>query len=215
MKPILKKILKIVLIFLITTSIVYAVPTAIAFNKWCKKNNLSITGEDFSSDLRKIDKDKIQNIGNDVSSIVEVIEMSVEEAKKNPNAPHSIGEYFDPLGYSVWSYMQMGIDRIFTSYTTISILFGIGVTIAYIVITNKKMNNIIKFSIGYFGVMLIIPPIYMYSYTYRFWSIAQTYSSISKYFYIGYTTMFILMYVINYTIGTKMTKELNENIKNK
>ena len=89
-----------------------------------------------------------------------------------------------------------------------------GVAIAYLVITCRRISTILKFIIGYFGIMIVVPPIYMYTWTYRFWDIGSTYSNMPKYFYIGYTAIFVIMYIVNYKIGVKMTEELNQNIKN-
>ncbi len=215
MKPILKKMLRALLIFVISAIIIYLVPTLINFNNWCKENQLNLFMSDYY-DIRNIDSNKIQNIGDSVSTYLEVLENSLDKTNYEQDSNyHSLAEYFNPLGFSVWSYMQEGLNRIFTQYIVISILSGIAIVIAYIIITSKKMNNILKFFIGYFGIMLIIPPIYMYSFTYRFWDIFQTYSTTPKWFYIGYTAIFILMYVVNYKIGVKMSRELNQAINKK
>ncbi|MCI8548722.1 MAG: hypothetical protein HFJ38_07565 [Bacilli bacterium] len=215
MKPILKKMLRALLIFVISAIIIYLVPTLINFNNWCKENQLNLFMSDYY-DIRNIDSNKIQNIGDSVSTYLEVLENSLDKTNYEQDSNyHSLAEYFNPLGFSVWSYMQEGLNRIFTQYIVISILSGIAIVIAYIIITSKKMNNILKFFIGYFGIMLIIPPIYMYCFTYRFWDIFQTYSTTPKWFYIGYTAIFILMYVVNYKIGVKMSRELNQAINKK
>ena len=203
------------MIFVISAIIIYLVPTLINFNNWCKENQLNLFMSDYY-DIRNIDSNKIQNIGDSVSTYLEVLENSLDKTNYEQDSNyHSLAEYFNPLGFSVWSYMQEGLNRIFTQYIVISILSGIAIVIAYIIITSKKMNNILKFFIGYFGIMLIIPPIYMYSFTYRFWDIFQTYSTTPKWFYIGYTAIFILMYVVNYKIGVKMSRELNQAINKK
>ena len=110
--------------------------------------------------------------------------------------------------------MNMGIQDVLTKYLTISILLGFSIAIAYVVITSKKLNAILKIAIGYLGVMLLIPYVYMYSYTYRFWSISETFHSTPKYFFILYTIIFLVMYLINYLIGKNMAKNLNQTIKN-
>ena len=43
---------------------------------------------------------------------------------------HSIAEYFDPLGYSVWIYMRGEINHMTSQYLVISILLGISTTVA-------------------------------------------------------------------------------------
>lgn len=217
MKPVVKKILKIGSVFTISVIIIYLVFTTISFNNWCKENQIDLFISDYSKlNIKNIDSNKIQNIGDSVGTYLEVMEKSLDKSNYEQDSNyHSVAEYFNPLGFSVWVYMQTGISKVFTQYITLSILSALAITLAYSIITSKKINNILKFLIGYFGIMLIIPPIYMYSFTYRFWDIFQTYSTTPKWFYIGYTAIFILMYVINYKIGVKMTRELNQAINKK
>ena len=60
---------------------------------------------------------------------------------------HSLAEYYDPLGYSVWGYMQSGIVNALTKYLSLSISLGIATAIAYVVITNQKMKPILKLDV--------------------------------------------------------------------
>lgn len=217
MKPVLKKILKIGSVFIISVIIIYLVFTSININNWCKENQINLFMRDYSKlNIKNIDSNKIQNIGDSVGTYAELIQKDLDESDYEPDGEyHSLAEYFNPLGFSVWVYMQTGISKVFTQYIKVSILSALAITLAYIIITSKKINNILKFLIGYFGIMLIIPPIYVYNFTHRFWDIFQTYSTTPKWFYIGYTAIFILMYIINYKIGVKMTRELNQAINKK
>ena len=208
MKLVVKEIGKTLLVFIIATILMYTIFTGISFSNWCKENQVFYSSENLSN----LNRDRIQQMGDRVGRYADAIEESINQT--NEEGYHSIGEYFDPLGFSVWAYISE-IGNIFTRHISTSILSGVAIKIAYVVITNKKMNNILKVVIGYFGVMIIIPPIYSYSYTHRLWDISTMYlHQIPKYFYIGYTLIFLLMYVINYMIGKKMTKDLNDTIKN-
>lgn len=212
MKTILKKIFKTFIIFLTSTIIIYLIFTLSAFYNWCHKNQISIVNH--SDDLLTyLDSNKIQELGERINLSYETMKDSLDTSYYEENSNyHSLAEYYDPLGFCVWSYMQEEISWILNKYLVISILSSISITIAYLVITSK-IKPILKFIIGYLGVMLVIPPIYLYSWTYRFWDILQTYRSTPIYFYIGYTIIFILMYTINYRIGIKMARELNQTIE--
>lgn len=211
MKLIIKKILNSILLFILSTIIIYLIFTISAFYNWSIENQIFINVDKL---LLELNSEKIQELGDYIGNNAKLLEESNNKTHEGENSNyHSLGEYYNPLGFAVWQYFCMEIRDIWNKYINISILSGISIAIAYIIITSKKMNNILKFSLGYFGVMLIIPPIYMYSWTNNFWGILPTYQSMPKYFYIGYTTLFILMYFINYKIGVKMTKELNKNIK--
>jgi hypothetical protein len=205
---VLKKFLKAICLLIASSLIIYLVFTISAFIGWCNENQISIV--DHSDDmLEYLDPDKIQGIGNLVGTMEQVMKDSLQD-----NSYHSLAEDYDPLGFSVWSYMNMGIQDVLTKYLTISILLGFSIAIAYVVITSKKLNAILKIAIGYLGVMLLIPYVYMYSYTYRFWSISETFHATPKYFFLLYTVIFLVMYLINYLIGKNMAKNLNQTIKN-
>lgn len=205
---VLKKFLKAICLLIASSLIIYLVFTISAFIGWCNENQISIT--DHSDDmLEYLDPDKIQGIGNFVGTMEQVMKDSLQD-----NSYHSLAKDYDPLGFSVWSYMNMGIQDVLTKYLTISILLGFSIAIAYVVITSKKLNAILKITIGYLGVMLLIPYVYMYSYTYRFWSISETFHATPKYFFLLYTVIFLVMYLINYLIGKNMAKNLNQTIKN-
>ena len=205
---VLKKFLKAICLLIASSLIIYLVFTISAFIGWCNENQISIV--DHSDDmLEYLDPDKIQGIGNLVGTMEQVKKDSLQD-----NSYHSLAEDYDPLGFSVWSYMNMGIQDVLTKYLTISILLGFSIAIAYVVITSKKLNAILKIAIGYLGVMLLIPYVYMYSYTYRFWSISETFHATPKYFFLLYTVIFLVMYLINYLIGKNMAKNLNQTIKN-
>lgn len=210
MRSIVKKILKTILIFISSTIIIYLLFTVSAFYNWCIENQMFINSDTLLLELKS---DKIQELGDNIGNYAKLLEDSLDESYYEENSDyHSLAEYYNPLGFSVWAYLHAGIEEIWSKYT-ISILSGAAIAIAYTVITSKKMNHIFKFAVGYFGVMIIIPPIYMYSWTYRFLGVLETYKNMPKYFYIGYTAIFVLMYVINYKVGVKIAKELNQTIK--
>lgn len=211
MKSIAKKIFKTILVFIISTIILYLGFTLTNFYAWCNENQLFVNSDTLLSEL---DRNKIQELGDSIGKYAQILEDSLDKSYYEENSDyHSLAEYYNPLGFSIWSHLQLVVKELLNKYFMISILSGVAIAIAYAVITSKKMNNILKVIIGYLGVMLIVPPIYMYSWTYRFWDIPVTYRNTPMYFYIGYTAIFILMYVINYQIGVKMAKELNETIQ--
>lgn len=228
MKPILKKILKILLAFIISTSIIYLIFTIKDFYNWCDRNSLLSIFNPFHSatdDLRMIDSDKIKEIGNNVGTFEAGMKQSLEESPyANDGIDHYIGdghnhtkiaELFDPTGFAVWAYIYNELRDIFVGNISLSIILGIAITIAYIAITAKNINSIVKVIIGYLIPIIIVPQLYMYSYTYRFWDVYTTYFKASpKYFYIIYTIIFILFYIINYIITLKRTERLNKAIKN-
>lgn len=216
MKSILKKSLKILAVFIISTIIIYLAFSTKAFLNWCNKNQLKPFEKELSTEqILSLEKEEIQRIGDEVGLDVQVLEASLDEFfYENDSDYTSLAEFYDPLGFAVWRHMQYGITDITTGNITISILSGVAISIAYAVISSKKLNNILKFILGYVGVMVMFPPIYMYSYTHRFWDLTTTYiNAVPKYFYIGYTLIFILIYSINYIVGRKMTKELNKTIE--
>ena len=180
----------------------------------------------FSDTSRFPDSDKVQRIGDTVEPYLNVLE---EELAKSPylndgqehtitdGHMHTLGEFYDPLSFAIWAHLQNAFDYIFTKYILISILSGAAIAIAYAVITSKKINTILKIVIGYVAIILLVPQILMFSVTHNFYfagNISAVYfNSDLTYFYIGYTILFVLMYMINYIIGKKMTKELNQTIQ--
>ncbi len=212
MKAVIKKLLKILLVLVVSIVSIYLVLTIPAFYGWCDENQIFVNSDEL---LLQLNRDKIQELGDSVGQFAQLMEDDLQRVQNGSyeEEAHSLAEYYDPLGFSVWSYMQREINEVVRQYFTLSIFSGIAVTIAYAVITIKKMNPIFKIAIGYFGVMLMVPPIYMYSWTYRFWDVFTTYGDMPKYFYIGYTVIFVVMYLVNYKVGVKMTQELNEVMK--
>ena len=209
----MKKLLKTLLVFSISTIAIYMIFTLNFFNKRCKEYQFSLFSKKYY-DLRNVDREKIKELGDGISNYAKLLEESHKESDYIENSNyHAIAEDFDPLGYSVWSVFQTEITMITNKYICISILLGVSIGIAYVVITSKKMNNIFKILIGYFLPMLIIPPIYAYNLTYRSWDIFTIYRTVPKYFYIIFTLIFIIIYIINYVIGLRITKKLNETVK--
>ena len=150
------------------------------------------------------------------SSKILVNKDEIEEHTLTDGHTHTLVEFYDPLGFSVWSYLDRVVQDIVEYYAVISIILGISISMAYVVITSKKMKNIFKFIVGYFGVILIIPPVYKYNYTHRFWDISEMYFNTSSIkFYILYTVIFLLIFAINFIISKKVAQKLNEEIKSK
>ncbi len=220
MKAFVKKLLKVLLIFILSAIVLYTILTGILFYRCCNALDIHILGDDYLPD-----SSKVQNIGDAIEPYLNILE---EELEKSPylndseehyatdGHDHTLGEFYDPLSFAIWTHLRAAIHYVFTKYILISILVGAAIAIAYAVITSKKINIILKVVIGYVAIILVIPQILMFNITHNFYfagNISAVYfNSNLIYFYIGYTILFILMYVVNYIIAKKMTKKLNETI---
>ena len=217
MKSLMKKLLKILLIFTISSLIIYIFLTAKDFLKISEKYQLFpiyVVRED------GFDKEMIQELGDEITLFANMIEESAVYKNDGQNHfigdghEHTIGDFYDPIGYSAWSLLQANVYNLFSSYISISIALGIVIAIAYGIITSKNINKVLKFIIGYVGVIIVFPPLYMYSWTGRFWDFKAMYlNGDSTFFYLAYTIIFILICLINYVISKKITKSLNKAIK--
>ena len=193
MKTIFKKLLKILLIFILCSLILYCTLTAITFYRLFDAIDIHL----FSDTSRLPDSDKVQRIGDTVEPYLNVLE---EELAKSPYLNdgqehtitdghiHTLGEFYDPLSFAIWAHLQNAFDYIFTKYILISILSGAAIAIAYAVITSKKINTILKIVIGYVAIILLVPQILMFSVTHNFYlagNISAVYfNSDLTYFYI-------------------------------
>lgn len=218
MKNFIIKFLKIVLVFLLSTIITY--------NCFLVKNYFVICDEfqvgDMSGDaILHLDKEKIKDLGDSVRTIADLLEEDASKSNEERSTiysedgeVYSISDLYDPLGFSVQMQIEHIISRLFYENISISIMIGITVTFAYTVITMKKLNNVVKVLLGYLGVMIVFPPLCMYSWTGRFWELTTMYwYAAPKYFYVVYTLIFVVMYIINCVVSTKLTKQLNEMVK--
>lgn len=213
MKSVVIKFLKTIPIFIISTVTIYMVFTIGYFLSWANDNQLKIFTKDLASEIPSLDKDKIQEMGDYVGSYAELLEYSIEEQNEEESDSYLIGEHYDPLGFSVWSYLREIFLEIIDRYDTFSMVLGIATTTAYIIITSKSISSMLKFILGYIGPMLIMPPIYTYISNFRLIPFWETYSKgIPKIFYIVYTAIFVLIYIVNYIVGRNMAKELNKSI---
>lgn len=223
MKKAIIKLIKTLFICFLSILIIYLfLTTKYAFEVF---NELDIKLNIFGNmtPLVDVNPETLDELGNEIESFADLIR---EEANKsiyknddqshylNDGHIHSIGEFFNPTGYSAWQLLNFLIINTLSNYTNISIALGIVSALAYAIITSKSLNNILKLILGYIGIILVFPPIYMYTWTFRFWSIKEMYfNSDSKTFYIAYTLIFILVYIVNYLIGKFMTNKLNKAIK--
>lgn len=214
MKSVVMKTVKTILIFIISTVTIYMVFTIGYFLSWANENQLKLFTNDLASEIPFLDKDKIQEMGDYVGDYAELLEYSLEVRNFEEGDTYIIAEHYDPLGFSIWTYLRRAVVRIIDRYDTLSIFLGIATTTAYIIITSKNINNIFKFILGYIGPILIIPPIYTYICHFRLLNIFAMYSrGIPKIFYIVYTAIFVLIFIINYIVGRNMARELNRTIE--
>ena len=206
MKEYIKSALKILVILIASIMLTYLILKVKDFYLWCNKMQFSLIEKD-DKQIEELDKEKIDNLG------LSIYEYSVGIAKDYKGTEY---EEYNALGIAIWQKFQMYMKNIVRGNISFSIFFGILLTIAYIVITNKRMSNFTKFLIGYISIIIVFPPLYMYSYTGRFWDLATMYiHSMSKYFYIIYTIIFFIIYIVNYKINSRISKELNEALKKK
>lgn len=224
------KIIKIGLVFIFSTVVIYLTMAIGKFISVCHVYQIPLPLT-FSEEAREnyilnLNPEKLEELGQNVSIFEGVMKQAKEvslyseEELQNHTLTdgheHTFADFYDPTGFALWGFLDGLVQYIGGKYVINAALFlGISVTIAYAVITSKKMNLALKIVIGYFGMMLAFPPLYMYSWTYRFWKLYEMYwNQDSKRFYAIYTTIFVLIFVINYVIGRKMTRQLNETIRN-
>lgn len=201
----MKNIIKIfiVLVFAVLTS--YLVLTIRDFTLWCNKMQFSFINTE-EEQLNNLDVEKIQYLGESIKGL----SVAIEENFKGTEY-----EKYNSLGITIWKTFQLQMNDIVKGNVNMSLVLGVAITLAYIVITSSKISNSLKLLIGYFGIMIIFPPLYMYMYTGRLWDIMTMYVyNAPKAFYIVYTLIFVVMYVIKYNINSKFTTELNRTIKN-
>lgn len=217
MKNVIKKLLKVLLIFTISSLIIYIFLTTKDFLKISEKYQLFPI---YVVRENGFDKEMIQELGDEITLFANMLEESAVYKNDGQNHfigdghEHTIGDFYDPIGYSAWSLLQANVYNLFSNYISISIALGIVIAIAYGIITSKKINKVLKFIIGYVSIIIIFPPLYMYSWTGRFWDFKAMYlNEDSTFFYLAYTIIFILICLINYAISKRITKNLNKAIK--
>lgn len=220
MRNFIIKFLKIFLVFLISTLITYNCFLAKNYFDICNEYQVGIIYED---NIVNLDNEKINGLGNSVRVFADLLEGEKNKTTEKSSNVHSgnseeysFADSYDSLGFSVRTQIEHIMNRLFKSSITISVLIGTAITFAYTIITLKNLNPIIKIIIGYISVMIAFPPICMYSWTGRFWELKTMYwYSAPKCFYVVYTSIFLCIYIINYIISAKFTKQLNKFVKNK
>lgn len=214
MKKILVKLVKIVLVFLMSTLVVYS---GLVYQ------NLQQIEEEYqlSAEPQNLDAEKVKDLGDTVQDFADMLE---EEADKSPykddglehtiddGHDHSIGEFYDSLGISTMSVLRSVILNLLDSYDLLfSECIGVAIAIAYAVITSKKLKTMLKILIGYCCLMIVFPPLYMYSWTYRFWKPTDMYcNSDSIRFYIIFTIVVAVMFVVNFVHEKSIADGLNK-----
>ena len=146
MKAVIKKLLKILLVLVVSIVFMFLVLTIPAFYSWCDENQIFVNSDEL---LLQLNRDKIQELGDSVGQFAQLMEDDLQRVQNGSyeEEAHSLAEYYDPLGFSVWSYMQREINEVVRQYFTLSIFSGIAVTIGYAVIRIKKMNTILIIAI--------------------------------------------------------------------
>ena len=200
----MKNIIKIFIILVLAVLTSYLVLTIRDFTLWCDKMQFSFVNTE-EEQFKNLDVEKIQYLGESINGV----SMSIEESFKGTEY-----EKYNSLGITIWKTFQLQMNDIVKGNINMSVILGVIITVAYIVITNSKISNSLKFVIGYLGIMIIFPPLYMYIYTGRLWDIMTMYVyNVPKTFYILYTLIFVVMYFVKYNINSKFVTELNRTIK--
>lgn len=214
MKRVLKELLKIVLVFILCFILIYFPLTIKDFFAWCDKTGVEPFRNGFET-IDELDVEAINEHGKEISNFAQLMKESEGNYELEPGQ-HYTTEYFDPISYAVFTDLQINIYHIVSNNIRIAVFLSTAITVGYVIITKAKTSNILKFIIGYFLVLIVFPPIYMYSFTNRFWSLREMYlGGTPKAFYIAYTIIFIAMFFINYMIGKNMTNKLNETMQEK
>ena len=200
MKKNIKNFFKMILIFTLSTIIIYYFLSFLKLYSWCVENQILLSVDKGFSD---------EHINNLLEYKIDYLAMSIREYESG------FEDYpGDSLGYSVWRFMQSGIGNAFSWYRDISILLGLAITISYFIITNSKINYFQKFIFAYVGILFIAIYIYYNLHCKQFpGGIIQRNQNIF-YFFIIYTSIFSIMYLLNYIFTKKITLDINKSIKN-
>lgn len=225
MKKRLVKIIKTLLLLIISIFIIYLILTLNRFLFWCNKNQIILFNNNILSEniVDNVDINAINSLGANIEDFANTL----EESKANTEAfkgdgnftftkdgkTYSFAEYYNSIGFSVWTYLSSEFQTISLLYVDIAILWGIILTAFYIVASNEKINYNTKFVIGYFVIMIFIVQMYGY-----LKGIFYGFIDSIKYmpgFYIIYTMIFIIIYFINRKKYKEMINGLNNTIKEK
>ena len=225
MKEKIKRTIKVLFVLIISIISIYLILTLNRFIFWCNNNQIILFNNNVSTDfiLENVDREAINSLGENIEDFANTLEKSksnLEAFKGDGNFTfikdgqiHSYSEYYNPLGFSIWSYLSSEFQTISILYIDIAILWGIVITSFYIIISNPKINYNIKFAIGYFVIMVFI--IQMYGYL---TGIFRSFIDSIKYmplFYIIYTLIFFALYFINRKKYKKIVESLNNSISTK
>lgn len=204
MKNIFKKIFQLVLILIISILLTYLLFTIKDFYLWYNNNMQFSLLNSPEEQLSQLNKENINELGEIITNLSVTFNNSLSGTEY---------EEYNSTGISAWYVFQIDINNILNANIDLALLFGVIITIAYIVITNRKITNMLKLIIGYLGIIIIVPPIYVYIHTGRFWNLATMYIySMPEVFYIIYTILFVIIFIINYKANLKLVKELNKTI---
>lgn len=214
MKSLVKELLKIVIVFVFCLVLIYLYLTIKEFFSWCDTIGIKPFKNNFFETIEELDVDAVNTYGQNISDTIENMKESAEVYYAEHPEETSTLDFFSSIGYVVVSDLQRNIYHIVSSNVRISIFLSIAITVGYFIITKKNIGNVLKFVVGYILVLIVIPPIYMYSTTNRFWSLREMYlGGTPKNFYITYTIIFIAMFVINYIVSKNLVNKLNETMK--
>lgn len=173
MKNIIKELLKIILVFALCFILIYFPLTIKYFFAWCHSAGVEPFRSGYET-IEELDVEAINEYGENLVGFAKAIEESENSYDWGEGEHHAL-EYFDPISYALFSDLQRNIYHIVTNNIRIALFLSVAITVGYLIITKVKMSNVRKFVLGYFLVLIAFPPIYMYSWTNRFWSLREMY----------------------------------------
>lgn len=222
MKKRVIKIIKTLILLIISILIIYLILTLNRFLFWCNRNQIILFNNNISPEyiIDNVDINSINSLGTNIEDFANTLDeskLNVEAFKGDGNftftkdgKTYSFAEYYNSIGFSVWTYLSSEFQAISLLYVDVAILWGIVLTIFYIIVSNQKLNYNIKFVIGYFVIMIFIVQMYGY-----LRGIFYGFIDSIKYmpvFYIIYTIIFAIIYCINRKKYKEIINGLNNTI---
>ena len=202
MKESIKKIIKIAMQFIILSLILYIFLTINDFVILCNRYQINIVKNE-EEQFINIQDDEINELG----VTIEKLSDSTKEHFKGTKY-----ENYNSTGIAVWKVLQVQINGLVRKNIEISLVLSVCLIISYQIFYSQRLSFILKFILGYFGILIIVPPIYMFRHTGRGWEIITMYLGIPGYFYIIYILILIVIIVTNYINSRKISRELNNTL---
>lgn len=204
MSSIIKTLFKFIILLTVLSLSVYTILTLVEIQHWCDRMQISITKNEEEQFL-KLNEEDINSLG----TIIEQSSLSLTDHFKG-----TAYEKYNTTGLSVWRLLQVQINDIIKKNIVLSLFVSISITTSYAIIISRKLSNPLKIVLGYWVIIFVVPPLYMYSYTGKFWNISAMYlKGISPLFYMIFTFSFLIFMYLNYKNSVKLKNLLNKCLK--